>query len=354
MSPDNVISWLDIANAQDSEGAISIIRSECLIDHVSFSGTHLRMLYTLDSSVIVQHCAFPDMFAPGESPEALGLDNVSEQIKGDGEPPAGGHYIIRHNDFGTNKGHNDVIDVTGARLPEPIVQIIGNTFAGSGDELIDLGGDAYIAENDFFNVIKDDETSDRGYANAISTGDAGTGTTIAVARNIFRDVDHAINLKRETATIFENNTVYRIHPDFTDRFGNPSVASVVNLYIPTDIGPTPGDGAYMSGNILDRPAAGVLGRRPAEPAGHATGVLRQPGRSRDDRHHHRRRPSRARRSSISAPATAVHCRMFLDPDNGDFRLAAGFACRGRPVRSARTLGALVPAGHLDHRRAAGH
>ena len=64
----------------------------------------------------------------------------------------------------------------------------------TGDEHVDLGGDAYVAGNIFHRVLKDDETSDRGYANGISTGDAGSGTTIAVARNIFWDVDHAINL----------------------------------------------------------------------------------------------------------------------------------------------------------------
>ncbi len=250
MDPDNRIAHVDIGHAQDSNGSIGIIRSQCVVDDVSFHGTHIRLFYTEDSSIILENSRFPDVFGPGEQADELGLDNVSEQVKGVGEPPLGGRYIIRNNSFGTTKGHNDVVDVDSGRRPDPIVQVIGNRFAQTGDEHIDLGGDVYVAGNLFHRVLKDDETSDRGYANGISTGDAGSGTTIAVARNIFWDVDHAINLKQDTATIFEHNTAYLVHPDFDDRFGNPSVGSVVNLYIPTDTGPTPGDGAYLDSNVF--------------------------------------------------------------------------------------------------------
>ena len=142
--------------------------------------------------------------------------------------------------------------LAGVSDPEAKRKIIGNTFTNTGDEHIDLGGDVFVAGNVFRNVFKDDETSDRGYANAISTGDAGNGTTIVVARNIFWDVDHCINLKIDTATVFENNTVYKIHPDFNDRFDNPSVSSVVNLFIPTDTDEeaTQGDAAFVAGNLL--------------------------------------------------------------------------------------------------------
>ena len=250
MDPDNRIAHIDVGHAQDNNGSIGIIRSQCVVDDVTFHGTHIRIFYTEDSSIILENSRFPDVFGPTEQADALGLDNVSEQVKGVGAPPSGGRYIIRNNFFGTTKGHNDVIDVDSGRLPDPIVQIIGNHFRQTGDEHIDLGGDAYVAGNFFHRVFKDDETSDRGYANGISTGDAGSGTTIAVARNIFWDVDHAINLKRDTSTIFENNSIYKIHPDFNDRFDNPSVGGVVNLFIPTDIGPTPGDGAYLDSNIF--------------------------------------------------------------------------------------------------------
>ncbi|MFP6873591.1 MAG: lamin tail domain-containing protein [Verrucomicrobiales bacterium] len=252
MNPNNRIAHIDIGHAQDREGAIGIIRSQCVVDDVRFYGTKIRIFYTLDASIILENCRFPDVFGPDEQADELDLDNISEQVKGEGEIPEGGRYIIRNNTFGITKGHNDVVDVDSGRRPGPIVQIIGNTFTNTGDEHIDLGGDVFVAGNVFRNVFKDDETSDRGYANAISTGDAGLGTTIVVARNIFWDIDHCINLKIDTSTIFENNTVYKIHPDFNDRFENPSVASVVNLFVPTDtdVDATHGDGAYVSGNLL--------------------------------------------------------------------------------------------------------
>jgi hypothetical protein len=103
----------------------------------------------------------------------------------------------------------------------PIVGRIGQTqildcrynyFRGlTGDEHIDLGGDAYIASNVFERCAKDVWTSDHGYANCISSGDKGTGTTIWVVRNLAFDVDHVINCKVRTATVFEHNTVANMH-----------------------------------------------------------------------------------------------------------------------------------------------
>ena len=206
LDPENIIKCTDFDSAQDDEGAIGVINSQCVIDDVFFSRTHIRMIYTEDASVVIRNTKFPDMFTEDEKPAELGLDNISEHIKGIGEIPEGGRYIIKNNSFGRNKGHNDVIDVDSGWRPDPIVQIIGNYFEGAGDELCDLGGDVYLSENVFLNVFKDDETSDRGYANAISTGDVGPDATFSISRNIFSDVDHAISLKIQSATFFENNT----------------------------------------------------------------------------------------------------------------------------------------------------
>ncbi|MCA9218481.1 MAG: CotH kinase family protein, partial [Planctomycetales bacterium] len=247
---ENLMSYVDVEYAQTSDGAIGAAsNSELVIDNATFRGTHLRMVHVDSSSVIVQNSTFPDMFAPNEVAAGLGLDNVSEHIKAIGTIPSDGHLIFRNNIFGTNKGHNDVIDADSGRRPDPIVQILDNVFLGSGDEEIDLGGDAYIAGNFFMNIFKDDETSDRGYANGISTGDSGADTTIVVARNVFWNVDHAINLKRDAATIFENNTVVGIHEDFNDRFDNPNIGSAINFYV-DEPGATAGTGAYAAGNIF--------------------------------------------------------------------------------------------------------
>ena len=245
----NRITHADIVYAEDRNGAIGLIDSNALLDNITVAGTHLRMVYGENVSLDLRNSVFPDMFAANESPDALGLDNISEHVKVIGDPPEGGRFVIQNNVFGTNKGHNDVIDADSDRLPNPILEVRDNVFLGAGDEELDLGGDVYVTGNLFTNIFKDDETSDRGYANAISTGDAGTGTTITVARNFFVDVDHAINLKRDTGTIFENNSVYKIHSDFNDRFGNPNVGGVINLFV-DEPGGTPGDGAYVEANIV--------------------------------------------------------------------------------------------------------
>ena len=245
----NRVAYADVEYAESANGSVGVLNSNALIDNITVAGTHLRMVYGTNVSMIVQNSVFPNMFAAEESPDALGLDNISEHIKVTGRPPEGGQFIIRNNVFGTNKGHNDVIDADSARLPNPILQVRDNVFMGAGDEELDLGGDVYVSGNLFTNIFKDDETSDRGYANAISTGDAGTGTTIAVARNFFIDVDHAINLKRDTATIFENNSVYKIHGDFDDRFGNPNVGGAINLFV-DEPGATSGLGAYVEANVV--------------------------------------------------------------------------------------------------------
>ncbi|MCA9258155.1 MAG: hypothetical protein KDA61_03090, partial [Planctomycetales bacterium] len=254
MSPANAITYADVEYAQDNvqnRGSVGVIRSQAVLDHLTFVGNHLRTVYGESPSWEITNSAFPDKFAADEHADELGLDNVSEMIKSIGVTPSGGRYLVANNVFGTNKGHNDIIDADSGRVAngEPIVQIIGNYFHGAGDEELDLGGDVYVAGNVFTNIIKDDETSDRGYANAISTGDAGRETTIVVVRNVFWNVDHAINLKEDAATIFEHNTVVTVHDDFIDRHGNPNVGSAINLYV-DEPGATSGAGAFVAGNLF--------------------------------------------------------------------------------------------------------
>ena len=342
MNPSNRIAHVDIRNAQHREGSIGIIRSQCVVDDVRFSGTHIRMIYTEDASVIIENSIFPDMFAPDEQAADLGLDNISEHIKGEGDIPKGGRYIIRNNVFGTNKGHNDVVDVVSGSLPEPIVQILGNYFAGSRCEELDLGGDIYVAGNTFTRVFKDDETSDRGYANAISTGDRPDTTTM-LARNIFWDVDHAISLKNNSDTIFENNTVYKVHPDFVDTFDNTNIGSAINLFVPGDTSPTPAAGAYAGSNIfIDIPR--VFGnadmrtedssfRTPLEfthnlvdPLIPDTGIGEEhPGESIYD----------------LGPGNFPEVPRFTSPDEGDFSLLPGSPALGAGPLGG-DLGAIVP------------
>lgn len=271
LSSENRIQYADIVHAQprDNQGSIGVVRSECFIDHCTFSGTHYRMVYGRNCSLTVQYCTFPDMFAEEEDPVAIGLDNVAEQLKVEsgnfaeivddprfvGGFPVGGHFRVYYNNFYGNKGHNDVLDADSGRWGvSPVLDCRYNHFHGPvGDEHLDLGGDAYVAFNIFENVSKDEFTSDRGYANAISTGDRGSGTTVVVAGNVFRNVEHAINCKVNTATIFEHNTCLEFYGDYLYRSGNIEqdvLCSAINLFVPGDFNPTPGDGAYVGYNVF--------------------------------------------------------------------------------------------------------
>lgn len=295
---DNVFRYCDFVNAQGTDpasaenyGSLGFIRSRGWADNLTFSGTHLRMLYGRNTTVTVTYCDFPDMFRmdtglgrieePGDflasadnRMEPLKIEYPVTDIELSGNTgaagtfpdglPRDGHFRVYYNEFHGNRGHQDVFDADSGRwaAPDPVTgrQTNGqflldcrhNTFHGiTGDEHIDLGGDAYIASNRFYSGSKDRWTIDTGYANAISSGDKGSGTTIMVARNIFYDLDHAINCKASTAAIFEHNTCVDFHQDWTysHTVTQQVQCGAVNLYVPND-GNAAGDGAWAGWNIF--------------------------------------------------------------------------------------------------------
>ncbi len=290
MAAENQVRYADFINAQGTDptneenyGSIGFIRSRGWVDHCTWSGTHLRMCYGRNSILTVTHCVFPNMFNFDpvlnriEEPTTdfiAAADNRMEPLKNEypvtdlpvtSNPaafpnglPAGGHFRVYYNQFNGNRGHQDVFDADSGRWNQPgqfLLDCRYNHFRGlAGDEHIDLGGDAYIASNILENATKDFWTNDTGYSNAISSGDKGSGTTIMVARNTCYDLDHVINCKLSTATIFEHNTVANTHFDF-EYVGSTVNQSVqcapVNFFIPRDGGtPTVGDGAYLGYNLI--------------------------------------------------------------------------------------------------------
>ncbi len=292
MAQENIVSWVDFVDAQgtspsgeENYGSVGFIRSWGLVEYCTFAGTHLRMCYGRNSKMLIRHNTFPDMFifdpvlgrienttdfvaAADNNQEPLKIEYPNTDAEVTGNPaftngqPTGGFFRVYYNEFNGNRGHNDVFDADSGRWNVPgqfVLDCRYNHFRGlTGDEHIDLGGDAYIASNLFQRGAKDQWTSDTGYSNAISSGDRGTGTTIMVARNFFYDLDHAINLKANTGTIFEHNTVADLHADFTysgTSFGNPFTQAVkcapINVFIPEDgSNPTRGDGGYLGFNII--------------------------------------------------------------------------------------------------------
>ncbi len=236
---DNRISWAVLEFGETAAGMIGLNDSRLSIDHVTFDHSGLRRINATNASLIVRNSTFEDIAAPGQPPLT---DNVSEQIHAVGILP-GGEFLIEDNLFGTTTGHNDIIDFTGPSRPGPILQLRGNTFHGSGDEILDLGGDAHIEGNLFMHVHRDEFNTDPSEANAISTGDGGSDSVVTIVRNLFYDVDHALNLKNNTFAVFEQNTVVGIPADTPD-----AEFSAINFLIPGQ--DAQGRGVYLDGNIF--------------------------------------------------------------------------------------------------------
>ncbi len=348
--PNNIISYVDFVDAQDmlsgsrgtSRGCIEAKNSQLVIDHCTFRGTHLHMIYGDFSSLTIQYCTFPDMFAAGEVPGTL--DNVSEHVKMINKFPPGGHCILFRNTFGGNKGHNDVVDIDSGVLPNPILQARENIFHGqTGDEDLDLGGDAFLDGNVFSHGTKDQWNTPGGYASAFTTGDAGGGTTIVASRNIFWDMDHATAIKSGTGSIFEYNTAFDLHATYSDPQGRPQRASVITFVVPEE-GTTPGDGAYLGNNIFWRLPV-ILGQPDVGTGGNGTFNTKLQADDND------LDPQIPQTVGANHPDGFFSLGvnnfygdpLMIDPDNGDFRLAANSPARGVNV-FGKDLGALVPGG----------
>ncbi len=243
---DNFVSYAVVNNAESTSGSIGLINSNAVLDHLQWAGSKRRLVFTNNSSIIVQNCIFPDRFGPDEGPVS-GDDNTVESINGSGIPLEG-HCIIRNNIFGTDKGHNDVIDFSGPTRTDstpsrPILQVLDNVFMGTGDEMLDLGGDAYIEGNVFMHVHKDVYNTGTGESNTISTGDGPVNSVITVVRNIFYDIDHCVDLKNDTYMFFEYNTVVGISED------EPGTQYAPIVFLIPNRNPE-GKGAYLNGNIF--------------------------------------------------------------------------------------------------------
>jgi hypothetical protein len=339
---DNVFAYVDIDGAQSISGSIGSFSSVLTIDNVTFSGSRRHYVRTSNASVVIRNSIFPDRFGPDEKP-GVGDDNTVEMINGSGIM-AGGQMIIEGNTFGTNKGHNDIIDFTGPVRPGPILQVLNNVFMGGSDEMLDLGGDAYIEGNIFMHARRDASNTSSSHTNVISTGDGSFGATIVAVRNVFYDIEHVIDLEDSDLAILEHNTIVGIPPDGADP-GNGSFQeySAVNLVIVNRS--SPGRGAHLEGNIIVDVPERIFG----EPDTTRNGTL---GPLSDLVVNNTLLPSERcgdvigeRAGTIMDLGMNILCgdAMLADVAGGDFSLLPGSPAIGAGVHGL-DLGALVPAG----------
>ena len=196
---DNRIEHAIIEYGVTGDGMIGLERSSLSLDHVVLDHTDRRRIRTINSSLVVRNSEFTNIFDPGVRPTT---DNQSEHIWGRGIP-ADGQFILENNSFGHITGHNDSIDFDAPKLPNPIPIIRNNTFAGGGDDALDMTGDVWVEGNSFQNFIKDQFNVDPGESNTISASEG----TFWVIRNTFENVQHASLVKENAFMYFQNNTV---------------------------------------------------------------------------------------------------------------------------------------------------
>jgi hypothetical protein len=300
---DNRIAYAVLEYGRTRDGMIGLENTRLELDHVTFDHTDLRRIRTQNSSLVVRNCVFEDIFTVNQ---AASTNNLSEHIWGAGIPEDG-QFLLENNVFGITKGHNDCVDFDGPARPASIIQVRGNLFRGTGDDALDLQGDAHIEGNVFLHSHKDQYNNDPGHSNAIS---AGAGKEYVVVRNVFYDVDHATLIKDGAFMVFVNNTV---------------VASDLPAVYFDLAGQTlgPGRGAYIDSCIfaqssvplseIDRAAELTVNRCLIAAPWHDLGV-----------------------GNIEADA------LFVNP-GGDFRLLPGSAARGN-ASGGLDRGAVVPAG----------
>lgn len=196
---DNRIEHAIIEYGVTGDGMIGLEGSSLSLDHVVLDHTDRRRIRSINSSLVVRNSEFTSIFEPGVRPTT---DNQSEHIWGRGIPEDG-QWILENNSFGHITGHNDSIDFDAPSLPNPIPIIRNNTFAGGGDDALDMTGDVWIEGNTFQNFIKDRFNVDPGESNTISASEG----TFWVIRNIFENVQHASLVKENSFMYFQNNTV---------------------------------------------------------------------------------------------------------------------------------------------------
>ncbi len=221
------LAYVDIDSAGAGGRAILANNANIFLDHVTFTNTASQYITLENSSFIIRNSIFPSTSGV-ELIHGLGL-------------PAAGHGLFEGNWFGTTTGLNDIIDFTGGQRPGAILQFLNNVFSGGSDDILDLDGtDAHIEGNVFMHVHQTASTVDS--SSAISGGsDSGKTSRLVIVRNFFFDCDHLALAKEGNYYSLVNNTAVNLRQAGV-LFDEPGRR--------TSDGVTPGQGAFLDGNII--------------------------------------------------------------------------------------------------------
>ena len=214
--------------------AITVTAGDVTLEAIEFANPAKQFLSLDGASFEIAGCYFPATTAAFEGVHGtLGIR-------------ADGRGIIRGSYFGAANGYNDVVDFTGGQRPGPILQVIGNVFAGTGDDILDLDGtDAWVESNIFLHVHKNGAPDS---AAAVSGGNNGASVSrITIIGNLFYDVDHALTAKQGNYYTFLSNTVLRQ----TIAGGTDVEGGVINMRDAIPEPPTTfGAGCLVESNVI--------------------------------------------------------------------------------------------------------
>jgi hypothetical protein len=227
-SPESRFAYVHFNN--NNATAIHGNGADVFVDHVSFGNPAAQYLSFDGCSFVIQDSVLPNATAG------------FEPIHGTQGIKPGGRGIIQRNFIGRPTGYNDSIDFTGGNRPGPILQVLGNVFAGSDDDILDLDStDAWVEGNIFLHCHRNGSPDS---SSAISGGADNADTSqITIVGNIFYDVDQVANAKQGNFYTLLNNTV--VHQT---RVGSQDTNTA--LVILADEGTAQGAGVYLEGNIF--------------------------------------------------------------------------------------------------------
>lgn len=249
---ENRLTNVEIDNAagvtvNSQTAKVHVINSTATLDRVTFTNSAAAQYLNVEnSSFLVTGCTFPSY------PGTFNTTTAPTMVRCAGLPLAGSG-VIRDNVFGHTWGANDTIKFIGGQRPNAIWQIIGNTFDGGTDEILDLeGADAWIEGNTFAHVHQDTQrASSADSANAIGGSSPGADSSEwTIVNNRFYDIDHAVLAKGRTRFAFLRNTVAHVHAEN----GNANAATLAAFNFSDDgaaLSPlADGQGALIDDNII--------------------------------------------------------------------------------------------------------